>query len=92
MTYLTFTFEEKKEIKDNPFVGKTLLFTGTLQSMGREEAKEKALSLGAKVTSAVSSKTDFLIYGEKAGSKLKKAQSLGIETLTEEQFISLLKG
>ena len=77
---------------DGPFAGKTILFTGTLQTMGRKEAQEKAEAAGAKNISAVSGNLDILVAGEKAGSKLKKATALGtVEILTEEEFIQLLK-
>lgn len=67
------------------FNGKTVVLTGTLTSMSRDEAKERLEALGAKVTGSVSKKTDFVIAGEKAGSKLKKAQELGIEIIDDEE-------
>ncbi len=70
---------------DSPFAGKVMVFTGTL-SMARPEAKARAEALGAKVTESVSKKTDFVVVGEDAGSKAKKAAELGIRTLTEEEF------
>lgn len=77
---------------DAPFVGKTILFTGTLSLMSRKEAQSKAELAGAKNISAVSSNLNILVVGEKAGSKLKKAQALGtVQILTEEEFISKLK-
>ncbi len=77
---------------EGPYSGKTILFTGTLQTMGRKEAQELAVRAGAKILSAVSSNLDILVVGEKAGSKLKKAQALGtIEVLTEEDFMTVLK-
>ncbi len=69
-----------------PFTGKTLVFTGSLEHMTRMEAKSLALAAGAKVSGSVSSKTDFVILGADAGSKAKKAQELGITTLTEKEF------
>lgn len=76
---------------DAPLAGKTILFTGTFASMSRKEAQNKAEALGAKNISAVSSNLDILVVGEKAGSKLKKAQELGtIEILTEEAFLNLI--
>ncbi len=92
---LTQTIEDqaKKLVADGPLSGKTILFTGTLQNIGRKEAQEKAEALGAKNASAVSSKLDILVVGEKAGSKLKKAQALGtIQILTEEDFLRLVQG
>ncbi len=88
------TNEDKpKAIQKNaPLSGKTILFTGTLQSISRKEAQEKAEALGAKNASAVSSKLDILVVGEKAGSKLKKAQEIGtIQILTEEDFINMIQ-
>ena len=70
--------------------GKTFVITGTLSRFGREELKEKLESLGAKVASSVSAKTTALIAGESAGSKLSKAQELGVQVLGEEDIDSLL--
>ena len=78
-------------LSDNPFNNKRIVLTGTLQTMTRKEAKKQLEKLGAAITSSISLKTDFLIAGEKAGSKLKKAQNLGIEILDENRFINLLK-
>ena len=76
---------------DAPFKDKTILFTGSLQKMGRKEAQKLAELNGAKNISAVSSNLNILVVGEKAGSKLKKAQALGtVEVLTEDQFIDLI--
>ena len=76
---------------DAPLFGKTILFTGSLQRMSRKEAQTKAENAGAKNISAVSSNLNILVVGEKAGSKLKKAQALGtVEVLTEDQFIELV--
>lgn len=72
---------------ESVFYNKTLVFTGTLQTLGRAEAKAKALSLGAKVAGSVSSKTDYVIVGTDAGSKAKKAQELGVQILSEEDFL-----
>jgi DNA ligase (NAD+) len=73
---------------DAPLKDKTILFTGSLQEMTRNEAKQMAILSGAKPLSAVSSKLDFLVVGEKAGSKLKKAQDLGTVTIwTEKEFL-----
>ncbi|ETT67756.1 NAD-dependent DNA ligase LigA [Paenibacillus sp. FSL H8-0457] len=76
---------------DSYFSGKTVVLTGTLHLLTREEATERLEALGAKVTGSVSKKTDLLIAGEKAGSKLAKAQQLGIDILEdEEEFVRLL--
>ena len=83
--------EEDKPLhvsEDGVFYGKTILFTGTLQTMGRKEAEEIAAKAGARNISAISSNLNILVVGEKAGSKLKKAQDLGtVEILTEEEFL-----
>jgi len=79
--------------EDAPLVGKSILFTGSLQQMGRKEAQKLAKEAGAKVISAVSSKLDILVVGEKAGSKLKKAEALGtVEIMTEAAFVELIGG
>ena len=75
-----------KNMENNPFAGKVVVATGKLQGYTRDEIQTKLLELGAKPTSSVSKKTDYLIVGEKAGSKLDKAKSLGVEVLTEEEF------
>ena len=74
----------------NPFAGKTVVATGKLMNYTRDGIQNKLLSLGANPASSVTKKTDYLIVGEKAGSKLAKAQQLGIETLTEEEFEQML--
>lgn len=81
----------KAASSDGPFAGKTILFTGKLLQMSRKEAQEKAEAAGAKNISAVSGNLNILVVGEKAGSKLKKAQALGtVEILTEEEFLQQL--
>ena len=74
----------------NPFYGKTVVATGKLENYTRDGIQTRLLQLGAKRASAVSKATDFLIVGENAGSKLAKAQQLGVATLTEQQFESML--
>ena len=75
---------------DNPFAGKTVVLTGSLSQMTRDEAKDRLLALGAKVSGSVSKKTDLVIAGEAAGSKLEKANALGIQVIDEQQMIDLL--
>jgi DNA ligase (NAD+) len=83
----------KEHNSSSPFNGKTILFTGTLTIMGRKEAQEKAEMAGAKNLSAVSSRLDFLVVGEKAGSKRKQAEGIpSITILTENEFITMLNG
>jgi DNA ligase (NAD+) len=79
---------EAPTTQNHEFSGQTLVFTGTLEKMGRSEAKAKAESLGAKVSGSVSKKTNFVIVGKDAGSKAKKAQDLGVTILTEEEWIN----
>lgn len=74
----------------NPFYGKTVVATGKLENYTRDGIQTRLLQLGAKPASAVSKAIDFLIVGENAGSKLAKAQQLGVATLTEQQFESML--
>lgn len=71
--------------------GKTFVLTGTLQQFTRDEAKQKLQALGAKVSGSVSKKTAYVVYGESPGSKLAKAEKLGVSLLTEDEFIQLLK-
>jgi DNA ligase (NAD+) len=82
---------ESPAAADSPFLGKTWVLTGTLASMTREEAQERILALGGKLSGSVSKKTGYVIAGEDAGSKLRKAQGLGVTVLTEQQFLELLK-
>lgn len=82
---------EQQEISDNPLKGKSVVLTGTLTKMSRDQAKAYLQQLGCKVSGSVSSKTDYLIAGEKAGSKLSKAQELGIQVLSEDEFLTLVE-
>lgn len=77
--------------ENSPFSGKTWVLTGTLSAMTREEAQEKILALGGKVSGSVSKKTDYVIAGADAGSKLRKAEELGVKILSEAEFLQLLK-
>ena len=79
---------ETKEVTENRFKGKTVVLTGTLTQMGRNEAKALLQDMGARVSGSVSAKTDFVIAGDAAGSKLTKAQELGVTVLTEEEFLA----
>jgi DNA ligase (NAD+) len=83
--------EQRSRVRtDTPFAGKTFVLTGTLSAMTRNEAKERIEQLGGKVASSVSSKTDYVVVGEEAGSKLAKARELGVEILNEERFVTML--
>lgn len=89
---LTMTFTPPASQEDNPFFGKTLVFTGAMPTLGRAEAKTMAQDVGAKVSGSVSKKTDYVIAGAEAGSKLEKAQQLGVTVIDEAEFLRLLKG
>ena len=79
-----------ENMKNNPFADKIVVATGKLENYTRDGIQTKLLELGAKPTSSVSKKTDYLIVGENAGSKLDKAKSLGVKTITEEEFEAML--
>ena len=77
---------------DSPIAGKTVVFTGTLTTMGRGEAKARAEALGAKVAGSVSKRTDYVVVGADAGSKARKAEALGLTVLSEEAWLELTGG
>ncbi|MCF0246594.1 MAG: NAD-dependent DNA ligase LigA [Ileibacterium sp.] len=83
--------EEVHETRETPFTGKTVVLTGTLQNMGRSEAKKLLEEAGASVSGSVSKKTDLVIAGENAGSKLTKARELGVPVMDEEQFMKEIR-
>ena len=85
-------FEEKLEpaARQSPFSGKTIVLTGSLSTLSRDEAKEKIVELGGRVASSVSSKTDFVVVGADAGSKLDKAKKLGVRMIDEDDFSKLV--
>jgi DNA ligase (NAD+) len=87
---LTVEEAEQPQTADSPVAGKTVVFTGTLQTLSRGEAKASAESLGAKVAGSVSKKTDYVVVGADAGSKATKAQELGVTTLSEDAWLKLI--
>lgn len=89
---LTIQSYEAPQTQQSPVSGKRVVFTGTLSSMTRPEAKATAESLGAKVSGSVSKKTDYVVAGEDAGSKAKAAEALGVQILSEEEWAALIRG
>ncbi len=83
---------ETASAEDSPVAGKTIVFTGSLETMTRDEAKAQAQSLGAKVSGSVSKKTDLVVAGPGAGSKLKKAEELGVAVLSEAEWRTMVDG
>ena len=84
---VTISYQKKSIDSNSAFYGKTIVFTGTLSKLSRNEAKQVAISKGANVVSAISAKTDIVVVGENPGSKLKKATELSVQIMTEEEFI-----
>jgi DNA ligase (NAD+) len=89
---LTIQPAARAEAADSPIAGKTVVFTGTLETLTRPEAKARAEALGAKVTDSVSKKTDIVVVGADAGSKARRASELGVRTMTEAEWQDLVSG
>ena len=87
---LTIEVYEIQKTAQSKITGKTVVFTGTLIAMGRAEAKALAEKLGARVSSSISQKTDYLVVGDAAGSKAKKAEQLGVSILSEREWMAML--
>jgi DNA ligase (NAD+) len=83
-------FESLRQVSDNRFAGKTFVLTGALSKFTREEATEKIELLGGKAAGSVSKKTSYVVVGENAGSKERKARELGITILTEDEFLEMI--
>jgi DNA ligase (NAD+) len=85
------TWEKKEVAADSPFAGKTVVLTGELSSMTRDEAKARILELGGKVSGSVSKKTSLIVAGSGAGSKLREAKKLGVQIIEEDEFLTMLE-
>jgi DNA ligase (NAD+) len=84
-------FESKRVVSDARFAGKTFVLTGALSKFTRDEATEKIELFGGKAAGSVSKKTSFVVVGENAGSKERKARELGIPILTEDEFLEMIQ-
>ena len=89
---VNFLSRESRPAANGPLSGRTVVITGTLTGVTREEAARRLEAAGAKVASTVSKKTDYLLAGEAAGSKLEKAKSLGVSVVTWEEMLEILEG
>lgn len=89
LTFTSATYRPPTAVAGGPFAGKTFVLTGTLPTLKREDAAARIEALGGKVSSSVSKKTDYVLAGEEAGSKLEKARTLGITILDEPTFLHM---
>jgi DNA ligase (NAD+) len=90
--HLTIADFEAPTVSGSPVAGKTVVFTGSLERMTRNEAKARAEALGAKVAGSVSKKTDYVVIGADAGSKARKAEELGVKMLSEDDWLAMIGG
>nr|MBQ6740072.1 NAD-dependent DNA ligase LigA [Synergistaceae bacterium] len=88
---LNFKLNNNLQAENNKLAGKIFVFTGELSSLKRDDAANLVKALGGKVTNSVSSKTNYLVAGDKGGSKLSKAESLGVKIIDEQEFLNLIK-